>query len=399
MARRVPNWIDKYVATTAHLEAPSKFQLWTALSTLASAVGRRVYLDERTFRYYPNMFIIFVAPPGVSTKSITMGIGKKYLTEIDGVNMGPDSTSFQQLMHLISETKEEVALGNFNYEAACQMTLHVSELGNFLQDGDTGMVNALIELYDCRSFQRSTINHGTKEIENPALNLIGGTTPSWMLQNFHGYFKDGGLGSRCIFVYAEEKQNFVAFPGDCGVETFDDDLLFDLRQISTLQGQAYFTEDAKVYATKWYNSHCRSVKLHPLNDILPGYLSRKFAHIQKIALLRSISYSDKLIITKQDFLWALEQIEAMELDMQKIIGMPPINPYMILQGSILNKLRDAKRPLKQQELYKHFLTSVNRKEFESVLSALVYAEKITLLQGEGGTLVSIYEEEVQDAVQ
>ena len=75
MARRLKNWIKSYADFTEVSEAPLTFDFWTGLSTISGALQRKVYIDEVKFKLFPNMYVFFVAPPGVATKSTTVGVG------------------------------------------------------------------------------------------------------------------------------------------------------------------------------------------------------------------------------------------------------------------------------------------------------------------------------------
>src|SRR5262245_10155856 len=132
-------------------------------------------------------------------------------------------------------------------------------------------------------YGRATKQDGEIAIENPWLNIIAGTTPGWLKDNFPRILIEGGLASRIIFVYEETKRQLIAYPErlqlpkDYRME--EEALLYDLTQIANIAGEYKLSEAAYDWGTNWYN------KLHgerKANGSLAverwqGYLSRKQA--------------------------------------------------------------------------------------------------------------------------
>jgi hypothetical protein len=94
------------------------------------------------------------------------------------------------------------------------LTIESSEFGNLLNPQDTEMIDLLVSLWDSKqgAFHKKTKASGNDIVENPWINLIACTTPSWIAGNFPEYMIGGGFTSRCIFVYAEKKAQLVAYP-------------------------------------------------------------------------------------------------------------------------------------------------------------------------------------------
>ena len=50
---------------------------WVGVSTIAGALRRKVWIDQAYFKWYPNFYIILVAPPGIVAKSTTASLGMR----------------------------------------------------------------------------------------------------------------------------------------------------------------------------------------------------------------------------------------------------------------------------------------------------------------------------------
>ena len=56
---------------TAPLESPDRMHFWTGVSTIAGALRRKVWIDQRYFQWTPNFYIVLAAPAGIIAKSST----------------------------------------------------------------------------------------------------------------------------------------------------------------------------------------------------------------------------------------------------------------------------------------------------------------------------------------
>ena len=71
MPRHFPDWLSAYVEYTSFSEAPRRMHFWAGVSAIAGALRRRVWFDQFYFQWHPNLYIVFVAPPGIVSKSTT----------------------------------------------------------------------------------------------------------------------------------------------------------------------------------------------------------------------------------------------------------------------------------------------------------------------------------------
>ena len=248
MPRRIfSDWIEAYCELGERTEAPQKFHHFTAVSAIAGALRRRVWIDERTFKIYPNHYIWFIAPPGVVQKSTTMSIGIDMLKELPFIKFGADITTWQGFITDLAGSREDFECAPGEFVPQCAMTISISELGNFIKKDDHDMINILTDLWDSRdgTFNKMTKTQGCDEIVNPFVNMIGATTPGWMQMNFRNHFGGWGLSSRILFVYGEEKARLVPRPSKAISKEWKDNhvrkLQEDLESISGLVGAYEFT--------------------------------------------------------------------------------------------------------------------------------------------------------------
>ena len=224
--RRLTNWLAAYAEHTAISEAPPEFHLWTGVSVIAGALRRRVWVDMKTFQWTPNFYIIMVAPPGVATKSTTMKIGYSILQDVPGVKLGPSSITWQGLLKSFEEAQVAVVDPGVSdpkdpmaerHPMSC-VSCGVSELGVFLRPKDEELTAFLTDMWDGQkgSWERKLSTKEVPRIENPWLNVVGCTTPSWFSDGFDVSMIHGGLTSRCIFIWANKKTQADLLPERAG---------------------------------------------------------------------------------------------------------------------------------------------------------------------------------------
>ena len=329
MPRNFPNWLQGYLEYTKASESPTPFHFWTGVSTIAGALRRRVWIDQRYFQWTPNFYIVLVGPAGVAAKSTSLRSGMKLLEKLK-VPFGPQSMTWQALTQGLAEATDTVKYfspsGMEEKLVQSALTIAVSELGTFLRMDDSSLMDVLIDLWDgqLQNWVHKTKTSGNIEIQNPWLNIIACTTPSWLQNNFPEHMIGGGLTSRIIFVYGEKKRQFVAYPADHinaeDQKETETRLYHDLCEISTLAGEMILSEEAKTWGRDWYERHWTTRPVHMASDRYGGYIARKQTHIHKLAIILSVAKHSRLLIEKSELLEAETLITSIEPDMQKVFS-------------------------------------------------------------------------------
>lgn len=365
-------------------EAPAHMYFWTGVSTIAGVLRRRVWIDQAYFRWHPNFYIIIVAPPGIVSKSTTAGIGMSLLKKVPDIRFGPDVVTWQALVGSF----EDSALA-FEYEGEFHtmsaLTIESSEFGNLLNPSDKEMIDLLVSLWDGKpgAFTKRTKMSGNNEVINPWINLIACTTPSWIAGNFPEYMIGGGFTSRCIFVYAEKKAKYVAYPGFAvppNHHRMAEQLIEDLCQISLMVGEYRLTPQAKDWGEAWYENHYATRNLNLDDDRFGGYLARKQTHIHKLAMVLAAAESDRLIITAEHLALANTMVTDLEQDMQYVfskIGKTEDSLYIERLIDYIHKRQGCEYQEAYRVVHKYF---PKQQDFEGVIAGAIKAGYLILKQ-------------------
>lgn len=284
----------------------------------------------RRFTWYPSFFIVFVAPPGIIAKSTTADIAMDILRDVPGVKFGPDIATWQSLVTSLAQSTEPFQYtnretGEITPLQMSAVTLCASELGNLIDPQDRAMINLYINLWDGRRrLEKQTKGSGNDTVEAPYVNVIGCTTPHWIADNMPQAIVGGGFTSRCIFVYADKKERYVALVDEAvgaNDEVLRAALLQDLEYISTaLCGPFTISEAARVWVKTWYESHWGAAEDRLSSTIEEGYAARKQTHMFKLSMVLSASRGDSMQIEADDVQLANAMLTDIEPDMEKVFS-------------------------------------------------------------------------------
>ena len=377
MPRHHADWLSAFIDYASYGEAPRHMYFWAGVSAVAGALRRKVWIDQAYFKWYPNFYICLVAPPGIVSKSTTAGIAMNLLRKVPGIKFGPDVVTWPALVSAFAESTEA-----FEYEGMLHpmsaMTLESSEFGNLLNPQDKEMVDLLVSLWDGKqgAFEKSTKHNGKDIVENPWINLIACTTPSWIAGNFPEYMIGGGFTSRTIFVYADAKARYVAYPGYTvppNLKAMEEKLVEDLAAISMLTGQYELSPSARRWGEQWYEQH---YTYRPANldlDRFGGYLARKQTHIHKLAMVLAASVGDTLVIEAEHLEVANTMVTDLEPDMRFVFSkIGQTNDAMYAERLVAFVHQHKEIPFREafRHVHKYF---PHMRDFEDIIAGCIKA--------------------------
>lgn len=387
MARHYENWLKVFVDYAAIGEAPLSMYFWVGVSTIAGALRRCTWLDMAHFEWVPNFYVVLVAPPGIVSKSTTAGIGMQLLRELPSINFGPEVVSWQALVQALAESSEDFVMPDGTFMPMSAITIESSEFGTFLNPNDREMVDILVHLWDGKRgvMRKMTKTMGNDAIVNPWVNIIACTTPSWMEGNFPEYLIGGGFTSRCVFVYAEKKRQYRAYPGDHVPDDFENIrkcLIEDLHDISTLRGPFTIDKDAKEWGEEWYMEHYENLPPHLNNDRFGGYIARKQTHIHKLAMVLSAAQRSTLRITLGDLQEANTIVTSLEADMPKVFEKVGTSVEARGQAQLVSLVRSHGK-IELNDLFKQMFRILSYEDFTSAKTSAVMAGHVVQYAEEG----------------
>lgn len=378
------NWLRAYVAHQRFSESPLNFHFWTGVSTIAGALRRKVWIDQRHFQWTPNMYIVLVGPAGVAAKSTSLRAGMSLLERVPGVFFGPQSMTWQALIQSFENSQTTFTpSGSDTPELMSCITVGVGELGTFLDPNNRELIDLLTAMWDGQKeiWRRTTKKDGTTEIHNPWLNLMACTTPSWLKDRFPEVLIGGGLTSRIVFVYGEKKRQLISYPSELVADTQyqheEKALLNDLIEIAELCGEYQLDPDAIKWGDEWYRHHNNGgLPAHLASARFDGYRARKQTHIHKLAIILAAAKRNKLIITREDLQEAESYITSLEQDMLHVFNSIGVHQTAKVTSEVVTLIKNNET-ITYQTLWQKCWQTMDHQQFVNSLKAAVEAGQIT----------------------
>lgn len=323
MSRAFPDFLKAYEEYAADGHTPSQFNTWSALSIIAGALERRVWLPwNDTYSFYPNIYVMLISRPGVgkstgltkavelleqmNRKTSTLNIMPQQVTEAKFLEMMGNGRSFLDT----SSGKEIIVYQNAGY-------YYASEASNSLRNLFGDFISALTIFYDCpTSFAKATIKGGKPiNLKNVCMNIIAGSTFDYLGKLVSDENIQGGFASRLIYV--QHNDIVVREPKWPNMDNPEHKrqrdeyrlaLMDDLIEINRMTGPFKGTpEFGKAWET-WFpkfERYRQSLKSEKLQSVI----SRTNTNVLKLSMLISAAESNDRLLKIHHWERAVELIE------------------------------------------------------------------------------------------
>lgn len=319
--RELPDWLSEFVENSKWGEAPIHMYFWVGVATIAAALRRKVWIDMGTFIWRPNLYTLIVAPPGIVSKSSTADLGMRLLRAIPEIRFGPSTLTWQALYDAFVEVGEEFEVSAEEVQTQFPLVINSSEFGITLNTKDTEMIDQLVHIWDGAEMRKRTRKDGELRIPTPSLNIIACTTPDWIANNFSQYIVGGGLTSRMLFVYADEKSKYIAYPQDHMPSDYPERqarLTRDLERMAQLVGKFTLTKQVRDWGQAWYEDFHRNQAKKLDATLIGGYIARKQTLVHKVAMILAVSRGNSLVIDLPILERAVALLDELEKTMPKV---------------------------------------------------------------------------------
>ena len=386
--RECENWLDTFLEWTKPVsESPESLLTWSGLFCLSSVLKRKVrFSKEYTKRYdiLPTTFVIFVGPPGVVRKSTSAGYAQELLDAVNllcpkgnpaRVYFGPTSGSHQAIIEKMAGEIEGT------------LSIIAGEFGNIVSTAPEKMYDFLAHMFDsdgaAQRYEHSTRQFKNEVIKFPTLNLLGCTTPDWMLQN-SGYMLGGGFAARTVFIFEDKARQKQLFYKDIGPSVKEliglkAKLVKDLLHIGGLKGEAKpINKKLADRMEKWYQDYSDE----PAERGTETFQSRKHIHTLRTAMVLSICERSDLIITEEHFDKALKLIDEVERNLGHGLAMVGKNPQSKALHLIEKYVRQHE-PVLKGEVVSYFMLDLSVDDIYKVLEVLRISGKVVEVDSGG----------------
>ena len=337
------------------------------MSTLAGAAERKLWVDRGLFELHLNLYILFLAPPGVCAKSVSMGLGLDMLKEAGYATL-EDSVLKERIIEEMCEAEKTFEAPSGEQFRHSSITFFADELPVLLASG-VDMVKFLVAIYSKKHvYQYRTKNSGIYEVTHPFFNFAANAVPQWFGASVASDMATTGFLARCVIVYEDQKRAPVPHPIVTQKQKRARKRAMQIiYKLSDFYGNIPLSPEANDFYDKWYVKQ----KISPMEDPrIASYLERRTkAHVLKVAALMALG-DLRQIITVKDLQRAIHIIIRTEEKMRMaymISGANKLAPYVPRILAMIDSL-GGKAAL--SELISAVYTELTSEEFKSLLSMM-----------------------------
>ncbi len=300
-------------------EIPGLFVLWTAISTVASVLGRDCFIDQGYFVVYPNLYIVLVAGSAWCKKSTAIMLSYNALKSMSNyVNILSQKMTPEALIGALSNLEAKDAKTIVTDASGVAIVDELSTLID-MNSFKSGLISVLTKLYDCTDFEYMTRKMGIEYVRNSCISILGGSTLEWIRESVPKVAIGGGFTSRIVFVFQNEPSGDVAWPKlDEKNQKRWEDIIHDLDEVSNMRGSFSLTPAAlKLYELEY--SRFKKYSVLATNRNLSGYAGRRHIIVLKVSMVMSASRNDKRLIEEHDVKNSLIALSFVERAMPQVL--------------------------------------------------------------------------------
>lgn len=301
------DWIEDFLTYTEGMASPEIYRLWSAISCLAGALERRVWLRAlEHVNTYPNLYVICVGAPGVGKQVIDLV--KELWEEVPDpekdsrplFHVAPDSVSKASLMDSIVRAKRTFLPPSGPPLVYHSLLIAAEEFEFFLPAYDKEFISALNKIFNNPAKHQEVRRTGSVrelELSFPQLNILAGAQPAYFASTFPEEAWNTGLARRIILVYAAETPFVPLFQEREDRSWLRRKLVTGLGRAGQLWGQMRWETAAGSRVAEW---HREGGQPQPQHSKLQHYLRSRTMHVLKLSMVSAISRSAELVIKLED---------------------------------------------------------------------------------------------------
>lgn len=391
-------FIKDFVYATRGNEAPTLFCIWAAIFIVSSALQRRAYLDFKLTRLFPNLFLLFIAPPGTK-KSTTVLYGSELLGRVKStfrethdqilydIPVFSGRATPESIPEMMSPQKVSLPLegSDFNepVNIGSRLVVVVDELAQFMgkQKYNIGLPTLLTTLYDCKTRDSvATVKNKLRHMENIFFNFFGATTPTGFRDAIPAESHGEGLMSRFVICNIDSTAREYRVPVTYAGAPESDELVRRLAWIAQYKSGEYtISSEADTEYAPWYARHKDMLKT---GEVTEADSRRDTILLKTAMLLRAQTYEQprralKWEIDEKSFIAASELIRVASEHKNSAQDLL-IDSFWARSIKRIARLLKTNGTMSRTELLRSVSRSISAAQLDELLGTLAQSEEIAI---------------------
>ena len=373
IVKKVPreSLFRKWVEAFPTAEPPNAYMLFSSMSMLGAALGRKVWFDQDAHTLFPMVNLLLIGPSGIGKSTSILKIGKPLLDSLP-VELKPQFVNG-------AATPEKL---HDDLSVDPHAMIFASELANFFSRSKymEGMIPYVTQLLDYEpTVERRTRSSDIIIVKNPSVAVTGGSTVEWLQDQLPDSAATGGFLARFLIVKEDHKRQRVADPKTAlsakewiEIEKQREEVKRTFLLASDLHHgpMGYHNPTARDAYSIWYQTQM------PLTGALSPFSARAGEFVLRLSMLLAIS-SLRNSITKEDIECAIELYNYSSRRLQEVVV--PFSPA----GKLLAKVFEAvgNQPTNPVTIHRALRNFAPAQEVERALTSLLMSKEIKLVSG------------------
>lgn len=246
-------FLQSFLSHTSIYESPGSFWKWSAYATVAAVLRDNCYRRQGDSKLYTNIYVLFLAESG-GRKGKPIDFSESILTKVNNTTVISGRASIQAILDEISRGETDKKTGAIRKGGSA--IFYAQELSAGIV-ADPEAVNILTDIYDYKSnpFKSRLRTGPCFNIERIIFSMLTGSNEEMIKAIFDERGKKGGLLARTFLIVPNESRppNSLMRVDQEAVDKSKLVVIDRLREISLLNGEFQFTEEATSEYEKWYN--------------------------------------------------------------------------------------------------------------------------------------------------
>lgn len=393
------DFITDFMAMTEATTSPDLFKKWTAISLVAGALERRVWINTGRGNAYPNLYVLLMASPGVGKFVIEQARElwqeARDIGGLQAFHVAPDNMTKASLLDRLAKAKRTFIPPSGPMETYHSLLIAAEEFSVLFPAYDNeylGILNSIFNIKGKHEESRRTGQVKELIIERPVLNILAGYQPALMATTFPEEAWSSGLSRRLIMVYSSEPTyRDLFFYSENDTRTLRASLVSRLGTMASLYGLCRWQLSAAEIVRAWdEEGRGRGGLPIPQHSKLVHYLRSRTQLVLKLCIISAISRSGLLVIEDLDsrraISWLLEVEVLMPDIFREMVGRSDVQVieemHLFVQALWA---KDSRKPV-QGDLIWRFLAQ--RVPSERVGRVLEVAERANIIARVAGTMDS-----------
>jgi hypothetical protein len=381
-------FIHDYVYTLRGYQTTTLFSILGALFAVSSVLQRRTYLPFGHKHLYPNLYLLFVAPPAIVKKTTAILFQADLIRRIPELfhdNANKDFYSIPIYEGAVTPegmfdlmTPKTIEVQDYEggpYESVSlgsRLCLIVDDLPVFMgrQTYNTGQIPRLLTLYDCKARDNIyTKKDKLTSLENVYFNFFAGSTEGSFTKSIPEEARGQGLMSRFLIAHEPNPQRCFSIPQIMKGAPDEEEMVRRLGFIAENQWGPYqMSEEAFRKYDQWYFANFENAR----NNGVDENNTRSDILILKTAMLiRAQVYGGKRIITEDDMKMAILLVEETGFHKKNLISETEVleDPWQKQNKRVASHLR-RKGFIERVNLMRNLSKYMSANELNEHLKAL-----------------------------